>query len=172
MPPPPDIREDPPPPENDPPPPAKFEFKTFRSEEAVSLLDVKIEPEKDREVLKKLDVRLTDVAVTLDEVNENYVYEKTEVDVAPEAVQQVMPDVETERKGGKVRIRLMFAVDEKGKVGERYVLECTHPEVNEEVLKTLDSWVFWPAKKGKRVVSCWVRQTIIINLGSGSPLGL
>lgn len=172
LPPPPDIREEPPPPDNKPPPPTQFEFKTFSSAEAVTLLDVKIEPEKDQNLLKKIEVRLSEDSVTMDEVNANYVYEKAEVDVIPEVVHWVMPDVKTEEKGGKVRIRLMFAVNEKGKVGKRYVLECTHPEVTETVLKTLDSWTYWPAKKGKRAVSCWVRQTIIINLGSGSPLGL
>ncbi|MDQ8183481.1 hypothetical protein [Pelagicoccus sp. SDUM812005] len=170
LPPPPDIREEPPTVETPPPPPQAFDFKAFRSQEAVALMDVKIEPEKDKDVLRQFDVRLNSESVTMEAVKESYVYERKEVDIIPEVVHRVMPEVRTNEKGGKVRIRLMFAVDEKGKVGQRYVLECTHPEVNEQVLKSLDSWVFFPARKGKRVVRCWVRQTIVINLGSGSPL--
>ncbi len=172
LPPPPDITEEPPPPTDIPPPPASIDFKTFSSKEAVTLLDVKIEPQKDQELLQKLDIRLSSESVTMADVNANYVYERKDVDVVPEAIHRVMPEVTTEEKGGKIRIRVMFTVDAKGAVGERYVLDSSHPEVNEAVLESLDLWTFLPAKKGKRPVRCWVRQTIIINRGSGNPMRL
>lgn len=146
--------------------PLKIDFHDVSSKESIALLDVKIAPEMDRDLLEDIKFDLNSVEVMTEDLSSSFVYEQSEVDDPPVPLFQPFPMLPNKLKiKSDQRVRVMFYVDDKGLVESPYVLESSDPELNELVLKTLLKWKYQPAKKNSKPVCCWVRTSLILYAG-------
>ena len=82
-------------------------------------------------------------------------------DIAPKPVHTAFPvyPFEALQAGVKGKVRLLYIINEKGRVSETKLLEATTPEMGHAALATIDMWRFKPAvrkdgtKDGKKVAT-------------------
>jgi len=172
--PPPPQKEVEPPPEAEPVTlPMQIDFHSVPSKESIAVLEVMIVPKIEKNQLDKIDFDLASLKASLSDVKADTIYSKSDVDDPPEPVYQPFPKVPSKlKKKGKQYVRVMFYVDEKGRVANPYIIETTNSALNEFVLGTLVKWKYRPAKKGKVPVRCWVRTSIIFSDSNDSPFSL
>jgi len=152
--------------------PRKIDFQLHHSEESITLLDVQIEPEKEEDLLGEMGLDLSDFEVTMDDVNEFFVFNRQDVDDPPVPIFQPFPKVPKSIKTTDTKVRVIFFVNEFGKVDNPYILESGQSELNSIVLETLKLWRYEPAKKNGVDVRCWVRTAIIFSKGGSSPFSV
>lgn len=154
--------------------PVRIDFHDIPSKETIALLDVKVAPEKNPNLLEDIKFDLNSVEVSVDDFSTNIVYEPTEVDDPPVPIYQPFPMLPNKLKiSADQRVRVIFYVNDKGRVDNPYVIESSDPMLNELVLETLRKWKYQPAKKNSQPVSCWVRTSLILRSGKQhSPFGV
>lgn len=161
LPPPPQKVLEPPPEKSSTPLPVKIDFHSVPTKQSIKLLDIKIVPQIEKNLMSRIDFDLSSLKQSMENMKAVQIFSKGDVDDPPSPVYQPFPTVPSRlKKKGNQRVRVMFYVNEKGRVESPYIIETTDNELNELVLAALVKWKYRPAKIDNKVVRCWVRSAV------------
>ncbi len=156
------------------PPPEEFEFE---EEEIIEEEEEEEPPELEEEppqlTLEQLDLALNpgmggdltgDFAMpgfsaNQDDLNMDDIFDLGDLDQMPRAVKKVRPKYPKKylKRNIEGEVRLIFIVDENGKVRDIKVHSATHPEFGEAAVEAIAQWEFEPGVKNGRSVKTRVR---------------
>ncbi len=175
----------PPPP---PPPPAEVETKDQPKQIPMDV-DISFDVDKTNMTYRPVDAAFRASIRTDDQMDvnvnnfrkpsvteglEDLIYDSADVDEPPSRSYAPPPNVpgKFKKKYKDLRFIVLYAVDEKGRPYNIHVLDTPDRELNEFVVKWLQTWRCRPAKKNGKKVKSWVRHSIRISLGSASPFSI
>lgn len=149
--------------------PLRFAEETFAFE--LQSLDVDFDPRQNVDTLAKLEVDISQIKMSRDDIEDMVVYDRRELDRGLQAMYQPMPNI-SKRSEQEHSVGLLFVVDENGKVtDEIYILDSTDPDINADVIAGVKSWTFKPPIRNKEKVRAKVRIRINISPNNFSPWG-
>lgn len=100
------------------------------------------------------------------------VFDHNEVDEKPVWLYGPMPRFDTGKYNQKVKVLVLYTVDEKGRTSNVHILDSSDEEVNRPLIKAIESWVFRAARKDGEVVKVWVQQVVQSDDTFKSPFSL
>ena len=100
-----------------------------------------------------------------------HVYQKSEVDRAPEILERPDPQVSSRVRDNAsvLRVTLVVVIDANGSVGHiRLTKTSGNPEFDKLMIESMGEWVFSPAMKNGKKVRCLIEQAIAVQWSAGS----
>jgi TonB family protein len=104
--------------------------------------------------------------------NRIIIFDRDQVDEIPVWLYGPQPRIPTQYDRIDWSVLVLYAVSERGKPENIYVLDSSDPALAVPVKEAIAEWRFRPARKGGRAVKIWVQQPVNYHAGFKSPFSL